>query len=518
MKRITLSLAVCSALFLGGCVPSTTTLNQNAGKIGGTAVGAGLGAAIGKQLGGRDGAIIGAALGGFLGYLVGSDIDKRRAELAKIAEQEKIEIYTTDITSNDMTSDVVTDTTDSISNTDTKAQSSTKQAVVGDIFTIISGDNQFDVGSSKLNANAVVAYNKFAQQYATSNRKILIIGHTDDSGDSAFNQKLSEERAKYVSEVFASNGIKQENIYYLGAGETQPVADNNTQEGASKNRRVEIIELNNEADIVQYASTRTTNPKFFREVTPKYIVKATPKKENKLVEQSANIAKSEKSVIDGKVSPIKEDKKVSYKHDPKTFIDFKGDLVKNNDFTLASYFGEPIHNNSSKSFFTTKAMANDNMTGSYLSCINDKPRIAGNTKSLATGDSVNYSTKDYKKGLNETSWVSNIDEHLLGITPVGVLKDGSKITQTPDVLVYKDYAIKNGTKADVKLKTHVNTYQGTQGMIYRVFVDDESSQLKCVDVVFDEKNTNHSIGKLYYVKNDGIYQREFQIKQLVKNN
>ncbi|QOG11941.1 OmpA family protein [Arcobacter sp. FWKO B] len=513
MNKTTISLAVCTALFLGGCAPSATSLNQNAGKIGGTAIGAGIGAAIGKQFGGRNGALLGAAVGGLLGYMVGDGIDKRRAELAKIAQEEKIEIYSYDIVATDMIiDDNVSDS--ALSNNDKKGQNSN---VVGDVFTIISDENQFDIGSSKLNANAAVAYNKFAQQYAASNRKILIIGHTDDSGDSSFNQKLSEDRAKYVSEIFAGSGIKQENIYYLGAGETQPIADNNTNDGASKNRRVEIIELNDEAEIIKYASSRVANPKFFREVAPTYVVKA-PKKEKIVAEVQKDSSQTIDNTFTQTKQPIPTKTKVVFDKNTKNYIDFKGEPIINNEFTLVSKFGEPVHNNSSKGLFTTKAVASSDFSNAYVSCVYDKPRFGGETKSLATGEKVSYSTKDFKKGLNETSWTSNIDDHLIGFTPVGVLKDGAKVTQNPDVYVYKNYDPINPKNADVKLKTHVNTYQGTQGMIYRVFVDDDSSQIKCVDIVFDEKNTNQqSVGKLYYANNNDMYQREFQIKQLQKN-
>ncbi len=66
-----------------------------------------------------------------------------------------------------------------------------------------------------------------------------IIGHTDSKGSAAFNQKLSEKRAKAVREAMIEGGIDQKRIKALGKGESEPIADNGTAEGMAKNRRIE---------------------------------------------------------------------------------------------------------------------------------------------------------------------------------------------------------------------------------------------------------------------------------------
>ena len=96
MKKITISFTLASLLFFSGCATDNAFMD-NVGKIGGTTAGAGIGAVIGKQLGGKQGLVIGALVGGGIGYLVGDEIDKRRAELAKIAEQEKVEVLSKNI-------------------------------------------------------------------------------------------------------------------------------------------------------------------------------------------------------------------------------------------------------------------------------------------------------------------------------------------------------------------------------------------------------------------------------------
>ena len=69
---------------------------------------------------------------------------------------------------------------------------------------------------------------------------IIAVGHTDSVGADAYNQKLSVKRADAVKAYLVSKGIEKNRVYTEGKGEKQPVADNKTSAGRSKNRRVEI--------------------------------------------------------------------------------------------------------------------------------------------------------------------------------------------------------------------------------------------------------------------------------------
>ena len=69
---------------------------------------------------------------------------------------------------------------------------------------------------------------------------IIAVGHTDSVGSDVYNQKLSVKRAESVKAYLVSKGIEKNRIYTEGKGEKQPVADNKTNEGRVKNRRVEI--------------------------------------------------------------------------------------------------------------------------------------------------------------------------------------------------------------------------------------------------------------------------------------
>jgi len=71
-------------------------------------------------------------------------------------------------------------------------------------------------------------------------KKLTVEGHTDSIGTDAYNQKLSERRAQTVYNYFTSKGIEAARLTAVGKGETSPVADNKTEEGRFKNRRVEL--------------------------------------------------------------------------------------------------------------------------------------------------------------------------------------------------------------------------------------------------------------------------------------
>ncbi len=69
---------------------------------------------------------------------------------------------------------------------------------------------------------------------------VEIAGHTDNIGSAEYNLKLSQRRAEAVRQYLINKGVPPERIYARGYGETQPIADNSTEEGRAKNRRVEL--------------------------------------------------------------------------------------------------------------------------------------------------------------------------------------------------------------------------------------------------------------------------------------
>jgi outer membrane protein OmpA-like peptidoglycan-associated protein len=70
--------------------------------------------------------------------------------------------------------------------------------------------------------------------------RIAVIGHTDSTGSDATNNALSVERAQSVRDYLAGRGVSPTRIRTEGHGEREPIADNGTDAGRARNRRVEI--------------------------------------------------------------------------------------------------------------------------------------------------------------------------------------------------------------------------------------------------------------------------------------
>lgn len=75
---------------------------------------------------------------------------------------------------------------------------------------------------------------------ATEGYRFNVIGHTDSKGTDAYNQRLSEHRAKTVMKALIRDGVSRDQLTASGMGERQPIADNSTAAGRAENRRVEI--------------------------------------------------------------------------------------------------------------------------------------------------------------------------------------------------------------------------------------------------------------------------------------
>jgi OOP family OmpA-OmpF porin len=100
----------------------------------------------------------------------------------------------------------------------------------------------FEVNSDQLTPESMPLLDETARtlngKYAASN--VEIAGHTDATGNDAYNLDLSRRRAESVRQYLIQQGVKAEHLSAAGYGETQPIADNATREGRATNRRVEL--------------------------------------------------------------------------------------------------------------------------------------------------------------------------------------------------------------------------------------------------------------------------------------
>ena len=212
MKTPTLKSLSCAALsiaVLSGCANMSETQK-------GTAQGAGIGAVggalIGAALGGSKGAATGAVLGGAAGA-GGGYIWSKKMQDQKVAMEKATA----------GTGVAVTQTTDNRLKLD------------------IPSDVSFDTGRSAIKPNFGPILNQFAtslNQNAVTT--ITIIGHTDSTGSDSINNPLSVDRAESARDYLVSRGVARSRIATDGRGAREPIADNNTQQGRDKNRRVEI--------------------------------------------------------------------------------------------------------------------------------------------------------------------------------------------------------------------------------------------------------------------------------------
>ncbi len=105
----------------------------------------------------------------------------------------------------------------------------------------------FETGSSKLLPSSAPELNKLLWTLRKNEKmQIEIRGHTDNVGTDEYNQTLSEARAKSVYQYLIDRGIDAGRLSYMGLGEMQPVATNETETSRKQNRRTEFVILNNQ--------------------------------------------------------------------------------------------------------------------------------------------------------------------------------------------------------------------------------------------------------------------------------
>lgn len=104
--------------------------------------------------------------------------------------------------------------------------------------------SMFDFDSAELNEDGIETietYRKAVGPELTDAYMVLIVGHTDTSGDARYNMALSLKRAEGVADYLISTGANEDQIRAIGRGSEEPIASNETREGRIQNRRVDIL-------------------------------------------------------------------------------------------------------------------------------------------------------------------------------------------------------------------------------------------------------------------------------------
>ncbi len=109
---------------------------------------------------------------------------------------------------------------------------------------IMPGNITFETDAYNLRASFYPVLNSVGKVLTKySDTTLRITGHTDATGSRAYNQTLSERRAKSVANYLATQGVSSARAFSEGRGFDQPIASNNTEQGRAQNRRVELYIL-----------------------------------------------------------------------------------------------------------------------------------------------------------------------------------------------------------------------------------------------------------------------------------
>jgi len=203
VRRVITILLIVAMVGAVGCSSMSRTQK---GAATGAAVGGAVGAVIGHQTGNTAlGAILGAAIGGAAGAWIGHYVDEQAKEIERDIEGARVE-----------------------------------RVGEGIKITFQSG-LLFDVNKAELKQASKDNLGELAgilNKYPDTD--ILLEGHTDATGTEEWNLELSEKRAKSVSAYLAGQKVDPRRFTVMGYGEQQPVASNDTADGRSQNRRVEV--------------------------------------------------------------------------------------------------------------------------------------------------------------------------------------------------------------------------------------------------------------------------------------
>ena len=209
-KKIIALCLILSLVLMGmGCAEWTRTQK-------GAAIGAGAGGVAGGLIGHATGStavgiLLGAVIGGAAGAFIGNYMDKQAAEIERDIAGARVE------------------------------------RVGEGIKITFSSGIMFDVDRAVLKDQYKGEISELAtilNKYEDTN--ILLEGHTDSTGTEEYNLELSKKRSQSVANYLATQNVNPTRFTIMGYGESQPIASNETSEGRSQNRRVEVAIYANE--------------------------------------------------------------------------------------------------------------------------------------------------------------------------------------------------------------------------------------------------------------------------------
>ena len=464
-----------------------------------------LGNVIGKKTGNRQLATMaGAAVGTAIGCYAGNRWQKREQALQDLAAREHMRIETQTLAVDVPASSRAAD----------GAPSSQAAGLVANV----QNQGMFATESDQLTVTGLRQAQALAQIYrpdpseqaSTSDAHpvLLVVGHTDATGSADYNQALSERRAQAMGRVLAQAGIDARNIYFQGAGASRPIADNLTEEGRSRNRRVELVELSSSDLLVQRIEQERANPRYLAHgtrsaaaVAPVTLSRSAPSTTKQPAHPALRAAsRTGKEVAVSRTGGY--DANPANSRPSTGYIDFGGVPATADQANLASLV---IPRHSGFSLISTAYAADVPMR----SCEADRPRVSGNVKNLASGQTLDtHATREYLPGMNGRAWAGLVNGNLVTLSPVAVLRDGADVAKNPVAYVTRDYA--TGKRKATSIDAVANAYEGENSILYRVFMQSDNAPVSCMDLVLRKAGDSAAGGKLYYDRTGNVYVADFK--------
>jgi len=204
------ALVVIGSVSLSACASMN---KKQEGAVIGAATGAAVGGVIGNQTGSTArGAIIGAVVGGAAGAIIGHQMDQQAKELEQNIPGATV----------------------------ARVGEGIAVTFASGLLFAFDSDQILPAAGTNLSELA-----KSLQKYPDS--QLLIVGHTDNVGDAAYNQRLSERRSASAAAYLAAQSVDRTRLAASGKGESEPIATNDTDAGRGQNRRVEVAIYASEA-------------------------------------------------------------------------------------------------------------------------------------------------------------------------------------------------------------------------------------------------------------------------------